>query len=86
MKKGATITGARIIDLAPTILYAMGLPIPDDMDGKILADIFKEEFLGSNIPVMARTPEVTDRDLGYRDQTKEEEIILERLKGLGYVD
>jgi len=32
--------GPRIIDLAPTILALLGLPVPDDMDGRIL-----EEFL-----------------------------------------
>jgi predicted AlkP superfamily phosphohydrolase/phosphomutase len=86
MKKGTTIAGAQIIDLAPTILYTMGLPIPDDMDGEILTDLFKDEFLRSNIPVTARTSEVTDKGRGDRDQAEEEEIILERLRGLGYVD
>jgi predicted AlkP superfamily phosphohydrolase/phosphomutase len=86
VKKSSTITGARIIDLAPTILYMMGLPIPDDMDGVILTDLFEEEFLGSNIPVTTRTSEVTDKDLDYRDQAGDKETILERLRGLGYVD
>ena len=30
-----------IMDLAPTVLYTMGLPVPEDMDGKILRDIFE---------------------------------------------
>jgi len=32
----------RIVDLAPTILYMFNIPIPDNMDGKVLKDIFKE--------------------------------------------
>ena len=36
IRKGVEITGAEIIDMSPTILYMMGLPIPEDMDGKVL--------------------------------------------------
>jgi predicted AlkP superfamily phosphohydrolase/phosphomutase len=86
IKRGATIAGARIIDLAPTILYAMGLPVPDDMDGEVLTDLFQEEFLSSNILVTARVSEIANAGLNYRDQAEDEESILERLRGLGYID
>ncbi len=36
------IDGARIIDLAPTFLHLFGEPIPEDMDGTVLKDVFKE--------------------------------------------
>lgn len=36
------ITGARIYDLAPTILHLFGLSIPQDMDGRVLKEIFEE--------------------------------------------
>jgi len=34
---------AKIYDLAPTILHIFGLPIPNDMDGKVLTEIFKQD-------------------------------------------
>ena len=43
VKKGCRVVGARIIDLAPTILYAMGIPVPSYMDGRVLKEIFEEE-------------------------------------------
>ncbi|MAG08672.1 hypothetical protein CMO89_04310 [Candidatus Woesearchaeota archaeon] len=37
------VKGARIIDIQPTMLYLAGLPIPADVDGKVL-DIFRKGF------------------------------------------
>jgi predicted AlkP superfamily phosphohydrolase/phosphomutase len=42
--KGKTIDGGHIMDIAPTILYIMGQPVPRDLDGKVLTDIVKDEF------------------------------------------
>lgn len=39
IKKSSKIDNAEIIDIAPTVLYLMGIPIPEDMDGKVLKDI-----------------------------------------------
>ena len=33
---------AKIVDIMPTILHYMGLPIPHDVDGKVLKEIFEE--------------------------------------------
>lgn len=43
-----TVEGASIMDMAPTILYLMGQPIPRDMDGKVLLDIIENEFKINN--------------------------------------
>ena len=44
-RKGIKIEGARLIDMAPTILYLMGQPVPDDMDGRVLEELFEPEFV-----------------------------------------
>ena len=43
IKKNKKIENAKILDLAPTVLYLFKLPIPKDMDGKVLNDIFIEK-------------------------------------------
>ena len=42
IKKGKKIEGARIFDLAPTILYLFGIPIPNDIDGHVIREIFEK--------------------------------------------
>ncbi len=36
MSEGTVLEGAQIVDVAPTILQLLGLPIPTDMEGKVL--------------------------------------------------
>jgi len=43
IKKKREINNAKIIDLAPTILHIMNVPIPDDMDGRVLTECFEED-------------------------------------------
>ncbi|HWO41242.1 MAG TPA: hypothetical protein VNO43_05510, partial [Candidatus Eisenbacteria bacterium] len=35
---------ATILDLAPTILYLLGQPVPSDMDGRVLLELIDEDY------------------------------------------
>lgn len=43
MKKGVELEGATIIDVAPTVLHIMNIPIPKNMDGQVLNKVFNKE-------------------------------------------
>ncbi len=82
------IQGAELIDLAPTILYTMGLDIPVDMDGKLLGDIFDAEFFAAYPARYADTPEKPENETDddrYIWSSDEEEALLNRLRDLGYL-
>jgi predicted AlkP superfamily phosphohydrolase/phosphomutase len=53
-RKGIEVEGARLIDMAPTILHLMGQPAPDDMDGRVLEELFEPEFLARH-PIQTRS-------------------------------
>ena len=85
IREGERLEGARIVDVAPTVLYALGLPIPEDMDGHPLLEIFAEGYRAAN-PVQYASPTLIDEDAP--DQTYDDEDAAEmerRLRGLGYV-
>ncbi|RLI97343.1 MAG: hypothetical protein DRP00_04135 [Candidatus Aenigmatarchaeota archaeon] len=64
---GEDIGRARIVDLTPTILHMFNLEIPEDMDGKVLTNIFKP-----NSPI-------AKRPIKYRKIT-EKERLRERIR------
>jgi predicted AlkP superfamily phosphohydrolase/phosphomutase len=83
------LPGLNIADLAPTILYAMGLPIPEDMDGKVLTQIFDPASVqaqpaqfGSTV---GRWPSEEEAQPILEKTQSGEEAIVERLRALGYV-
>ena len=79
---------AKIIDVAPTILYLMGLPIPDDMDGRVLTEALDPEYLLAN-PIQYEATDdgseggVVEAPVGFTED--ESELIARRLQALGYI-
>ena len=85
IKRGEKVKGANIMDLAPTVLYLMGCKVPSDMDGKVLKDIFKEDFLEQH-PVEFIEPGEGKEDVKKEMSPEEEQKVMERLRNLGYID
>ena len=86
MRHNATIEGAGIIDVAPTILYTLGMPIPSDMDGKPLAALFEEEYVqqtASSYTDERKFADVASDEYGYTEE--EEESVRLKLEALGYL-
>jgi predicted AlkP superfamily phosphohydrolase/phosphomutase len=75
IRKNSKIEDAEIIDLAPTILYTMRVPIPSDMDGKVLKDAFDPDYLKQN-PIQYREIPTDKTSSEY----KLKENIKERLR------
>jgi hypothetical protein len=48
IRQGATFRRASVLDIAPTILYLMGLPVARDMEGRVATEILEEEFARSH--------------------------------------
>src|SRR5439155_15909897 len=79
------LRGATVVDVAPTLLHAAGLPVPNDLDGRVLEDAFEPEFLRQN-PVRFGDPLEAVR--GGAEEYSEEEAagIRAALRGLGYIE
>jgi len=77
--------GARIIDLTPTILYLMNEKTGQDMDGRVLKEIVRDEFL-SNHPIHFESQELEAEVKASIYSEAEEKYIKDKLQGLGYIE
>ncbi len=85
IKAGARLSDARMIDLAPTILHLLGLPVPENLEGGVLTDLLEGEM--ANAPVSYCQPlarSTATPDTAYSDE--EESMVRDKLSGLGYMD
>ena len=84
-KRDELVYGARLLDVAPTILHWFGLPVGADMEGRVLEEIFD----GPKRPVET----VPTWETGEDSQRKRKSLgpgadkaLLEQFVALGYID
>ncbi|MCB0003492.1 MAG: alkaline phosphatase family protein [Anaerolineae bacterium] len=70
-------------DLAPTILHYLGVPVPDDMDGRVLAESFDADWLAEHPVTFSAGTGESGQGADYDSEAQA--LIDERLRGLGYV-
>jgi len=69
-KDGRKLPNLKIYDIAPTVLHMFGLPVDSDMDGRVLAEIFREDS------------EPGQREVAYRKVDYEAERVKRRVREL----
>ena len=84
--KVKALTGAKILDLAPTMLYLLGEEVPGDVDGRVLSEIIEEGFKQRNPVRMESRTELSQSTETFEYSDQEEEYVREKLQGLGYVE
>jgi len=86
VRRGLILPEAQLIDLAPTILHLFGVPVPQEMDGRVL----QEAFVPGGEPGqrdVQRSDSAGGEPTGGAEYSDEEaRLIEERLRGLGYID
>ena len=84
IKQGFDARQTSIYDVTPTILYLLGYAVPDDMDGAVLTQIIKDEYLQANaIRVAAPESDAEGREVELSSEENDE--VIERLRSLGYM-
>ncbi len=81
----AQMLEASILDIAPTALHALGLPVPQDCDGSVQLPWYAPDSVSAARPV---TTEKIEAEIGkaYAWTPEEEAEVEAHLRGLGYLD
>jgi predicted AlkP superfamily phosphohydrolase/phosphomutase len=88
---GAQPRDAGLLDITPTVLHLLGIPVPDDMDGRVLTELLEPSSpsVGSPVPVLtsafATLNVVPSLPLDSRYTAEDDAAIQERLADLGYI-
>lgn len=80
IKKNQNLKDLTITSIVPSILYYLVSPIPIYMDGKIEEQLFTEGIISHN------PPKYENEEGTSILSRKDEALIIERLKRLGYVE
>lgn len=85
-RHGTIIEDASIVDVLPTVLYLLGVPIPNDVDGMVLQPMFTSEFLQQHPIRLSQHAATALTAAGHAADTQDKEEVIERLRSLGYLD
>jgi predicted AlkP superfamily phosphohydrolase/phosphomutase len=83
IKPGFRVEKASIIDVAPTILQVFGVPPQQEMDGRILDEIFTEKATFPEVEAQQASGERREEAVELDDEEKA--LIEARLRNLGYI-
>ncbi|HJQ67999.1 MAG TPA: alkaline phosphatase family protein [Blastocatellia bacterium] len=84
IKSGADLATASVYDFVPTVMYLAGLPVPEDLDGRVIEQACMADYLASH-------PRRVDRGGAGRVRPRtdlsesEEQLVEEKLRSLGYL-
>lgn len=84
VRPGARLQAPTLFDVAPTVLYLMGIPPGRDMDGRVLTEALVPALLASRPVEFVATHDTGRRELGVRESPVDEKV-LEELRSLGYI-
>ncbi len=81
IRAGAKLAPAQIVDVVPTLLALMGLPIPEGVDGRVLGEAL------AGVPEVRYVEGATTEESGTSVEYTDEEAadVLQRLRDLGYL-
>jgi predicted AlkP superfamily phosphohydrolase/phosphomutase len=85
VKRGGRIASAGLVDVLPTLLRLLDVPIAQDLEGRVIADALDAGFLGSRPAASVATYGPLDRP-AEPGESELDRNVLERLRSLGYIN
>ena len=93
VRAGTRINGASVFDVAPTLLAALGYPVPEEMPGDVLGQAFEDGLPHETVPtwfgerrrLRMASEAAAEAERSEGSLTPEEQEELARLHALGYV-
>ena len=75
-----------VMDIAPTLLHLLDIPIPDDYDGSSMVEAFTSEHLGAHEMRFQKADGAASTDQASGYSAGEARAVSEHLRALGYIE
>jgi predicted AlkP superfamily phosphohydrolase/phosphomutase len=85
IRKGARLPECDVLDIAPTVLYALGYPVAGDMDGSVVVDAFTADCLKFRPVAFIPTYETGRRPDEEPLTSPVDDKVKAKMKALGYI-
>jgi arylsulfatase A-like enzyme len=85
VKRANRLEHAHIHDITPTLLYLFGLPVGEDMDGRVLVEAFEDDFNKSRKIRFIPSYGAPLKSQGAKEPRELDKEVLEDLRSLGYI-
>ena len=82
--KDELVFGARLLDITPTVLHYFGLPVGQDMEGRVLEDVFAEKRDVESISSWESSSGMARTRVPLSET--ENRALLDQFVALGYID
>jgi predicted AlkP superfamily phosphohydrolase/phosphomutase len=88
---GALAKEMSILDVAPTVLHSLGLPVLEEMQGRVPSDLYSAAALKSHPVTRVGGSNLTDHKpaddaMAPAMSREDEQVVMERLRELGYIE
>lgn len=87
IRTGLELDPLNILDVAPAVLYSLGLPIPEDFEGGVPEEMLRREALAArSVAYSSSALPIENQSVSVLEMDDEDMVlIVKRLRGLGYL-
>jgi len=87
IRKGGQVYGANLLDITPTILHTFGLPVGQDMPGRVLLDVYENPKMLQTVPswedIEGKDGQHSEDDAPSAEASAE---MIKQFVALGYIE
>jgi len=86
IRQGLAVEPLNLLDITPLLLHLLGLPVPEDLEGRVPAEILSADAGSRRVEQGATTAAVQSKSTRKEPTAEEREALLKQMKILGYMD
>lgn len=89
IRGGLSLSEVSILDVAPTLLYALGLSIPEDLEGRVVSEMFDSSFVRAHPVRIGASTTASSEPLEQAvvvEDAEGQEQLMKKLGALGYIE